>query len=128
MHGCARSARAFWPYHANNCPECMGFPEHVSHVKQALARGFNVVVMSPTDSKHGCWSSVWDNEGYTNDQPRVAGTLMQFLLNRRLTDKPIYLWGASSGGTFACVGGCGGRRQLRAARFSACCLPSAAPH
>lgn len=44
FHGCSRTARAFWPFHPTECPECMGFPEHVSHTKQALAAGFNVVV------------------------------------------------------------------------------------
>lgn len=151
FHGCARAARAFWPFDPVQCPECMGappkpllphllallalnllpppppthhspqrclppaalppppppspsrgvgFPEHVSHTKQALAAGYNVVVMDPSDTRHLCWSST-NNDGWSNDQPRVIGTLMQLLQRRSLNSKPVYLWGASSGGTLA---------------------------
>lgn len=141
FHGCARAARAFWPFDPVQCPECMGallpchhcccrclpllplpaagiahfpcsaahrppsplragFPEHVSHTKQALAAGYNVVVMDPSDTRHLCWSST-NNDGWSNDQPRVIGTLMQLLQRRGLNSKPVYLWGASSGGTLA---------------------------
>lgn len=118
FHGCARAARAFWPFHPVYCPECLGallrwaglggheeggrrmgwggeeassikiasdaqqaaaaaaattavaamhlpthvppgrataagFPEHVSHTKQALAAGYNVIVMDPTGPRCG---------------------------------------------------------------------------
>ena len=48
-----------------------GFPEDVAKVKQALALGYNVLVMEPHDAKHLCWSSTNKN-GYTNDQPEVS--------------------------------------------------------
>lgn len=134
FHGCARSARNFFPYDPLNCPECLGerrvgsfpaspgcpaacasqpchstppgrrtqpgllglacsasmhqsrpapvnhhhttaphagFPEHLSHTKQALARGYNVLALEPHDSKGLCWSSS-DKGIYINDQPQVG--------------------------------------------------------
>ena len=38
-------------------------------MKQALAMGYNVLVMEPK-AKNLCWSST-NNNGYTNDQPDV---------------------------------------------------------
>ncbi|KAL4438660.1 hypothetical protein ABPG77_006264 [Micractinium sp. CCAP 211/92] len=100
FHGCARSARNFFPYDPLNCPECLGFPEHLSHTKQALARGYNVLALEPHDSKGLCWSSS-DKGIYINDQPQAISTLRYFIVSNNLTNLPIYLWGASSGGTLA---------------------------
>lgn len=35
FHGCFHSASGSWPYDPANCPECLGLPEEVAHVKQA---------------------------------------------------------------------------------------------
>ena len=150
---CARGKPCPPPLASPHAPAA-GFPEHVSHAKQALAAGYNIVVMDPSDTRHLCWSST-NNDGWTNDQPRVRapcaslagssgggsgwapgcagwlgagpwlaqdrgraepqpapaplpppspqviGTLMQLLQRRGLNSRPVYLWGASSGGTLA---------------------------
>lgn len=100
FHGCSRSARNFFPYDPENCPECLGFGEHLSHTKQALARGYNVLSLDPQDDKNFCWSSA--NRGpYTNDQPQAIATIRFFILKNNLEALPIFFWGASSGGTLA---------------------------
>ncbi len=43
----------------------------MSHTKQALALGFSVLAMDPTDARHQCWSSSNSKRGYQNDQPHV---------------------------------------------------------
>ena len=48
-----------------------GLPEHVSHTKQALALGYSVLAMDPTDARHQCWSSSNSRRGFINDQPHV---------------------------------------------------------
>lgn len=100
FHGCTRNASAFFPYEAQHCPECLGFPEHVSHTKQALARRYAVLAMNPQDKRWGCWSST-DRGVFKNDQPVVIAAITRFLLTHNLTDKPVYVLGTSSGGTMA---------------------------
>lgn len=53
-------------------PPRAGLPEHVSHTKQALALGYSVLAMDPTDGRHQCWSSSNSKRGYMNDQPHVS--------------------------------------------------------
>ena len=36
FHGCFHDSSGSWPYDPQNCPECLGLPEEVAHVKQAL--------------------------------------------------------------------------------------------
>ena len=38
-HGCAHAASNYWPKSAD-CPECEGLPEELSHVWQALKKGY----------------------------------------------------------------------------------------
>lgn len=33
FHGCYHDASGSWPYDPNHCPECLGLPEEVAHVK-----------------------------------------------------------------------------------------------
>ena len=44
----------------------------MSHTKQALALGYSVLAMDPTDGRHQCWSSSKSKRGYMNDQPHVS--------------------------------------------------------
>lgn len=39
IHGCASGAYNFWPQ-SDACPGCRGLPEQMSHVVQALQRGY----------------------------------------------------------------------------------------
>lgn len=39
IHGCAHSARNFWP-ESEACRECRGLPEQLSHTLQAMRRGY----------------------------------------------------------------------------------------
>lgn len=61
-----------------------GLPEHVSHTKQALALGYSVLAMDPTDSRHQCWSSSNSKRGFINDQPHVRSRTngLQLLCDR----------------------------------------------
>ena len=53
--GCHRFATYFFPASTTNCPECVGMPEHLSHTKQARARGgaarARVVVGTPPEGQ-----------------------------------------------------------------------------
>ncbi|KAL4442067.1 hypothetical protein ABPG77_011328 [Micractinium sp. CCAP 211/92] len=100
FHGCSRSAKGFFPYDPKDCPECLGLPEDVSHTKQALARGYTLLALEPNDDKGLCWSSSV-KDGYVNDQPDAIAAITKFLQDQGLAGKPVYLAGASSGGTFA---------------------------
>jgi len=64
FHGCYHDASGNWPYDPVNCPECLGLPEEVAHVKLALKYGFAVLaVESRNRSQHGrCFSSAADPE------------------------------------------------------------------
>lgn len=39
FHGCVHSGYNYWP-RSQACPECLGLPEEMSHVLQALNRGY----------------------------------------------------------------------------------------
>ena len=92
--GCARGPQGFWPYDPKTCSTCYGFPEDVSNTKQILNKGYAILVMSPRDTKHLCWSG-------KVDFPDVAAILKKFLTEHSLLDKPLYTHGASSGGGIA---------------------------
>ena len=92
--GCARAATGFWPYAPGTCPECTGFPEDVSQTKQALARGYAVLVLTPQDTKTLCWSS-------KRDLKDALEIVEHFLAANALMSKPLYTLGASSGGGLA---------------------------
>lgn len=40
FHGCYHDASGNWPYDPTHCPECLGLPEEVAHVKQVGTWGF----------------------------------------------------------------------------------------
>lgn len=94
LPGCARWGPGFWPYDKAACPQCVGLTEDVAHTKQALARGYAVLVAWPVDAAHPgqyCWNS--------GDFPSVVRVLEAFVTRFGLASKPIVAMGASSGGT-----------------------------
>jgi hypothetical protein len=66
-------------------------PEDVSNTKQILKKGYAILVLSPQDTKHLCWSQ-------KVDFPDVVAILKKFLTEHSLMNKPLYTMGASSGG------------------------------
>lgn len=95
--GCARWGPGFWPHDPKACPECVGLTEDVCHTKQALARGYAILVAWPVDRAFPgqyCWSS-------KDDVPSVVKVLEEFVAAKGLAGKPIVTMGASSGGSIA---------------------------
>lgn len=68
FHGCYHDASGSWPYDPDGCTECLGLPEEVAHVKQALRMGYAVLaVESRNRSRSGrCFSS--GKDVMTSDQ------------------------------------------------------------
>jgi len=94
--GCARWGPGFWPYDTS-CPECVGLTEDVCHTKQALARGYAILVGWPVDRAFPgqyCWSA-------KDDVPGIVRVLEDFVTAFKLQGKPIVTLGASSGGSIA---------------------------
>lgn len=48
----------------------------MSHTKQALSHGYNVLALEPNDERVLCWSSS-DRGAYSNDQPDVSAVQSQ---------------------------------------------------
>ena len=87
-------AEGFWP-RSPKAPECLGFPEDVSHTKQILAKKYAVLVPTPVDQKLlGFSFSAGDHTAL----PDIIGT---FLAKHNLEKKPVILAGASAGGGMA---------------------------
>ena len=94
--GCARFPYGVWPKSAT-CPECCGMPQDVSHTKQALRKGYAVLVLTPmlqTGPLAGCWSM----HGGVGDYPQVQSIVSSFIQQHGFKGKPLYVIGASSGG------------------------------
>jgi hypothetical protein len=97
LPGCARWGPGFWPYHPKNCSACTGLTEDVGHTKQALARGYAILVGWPVDRAYPgqmCWSAKDDGGSLTR-------ILTDFLDKFGLRKKPVVVMGASSGGSVA---------------------------
>lgn len=94
LPGCARSGHGFWP-HVSSHPVmkgCFGFPEDVSHTKQTLRRGYAILVQTPSESSL-CWTS-------KTNPAEVIDVVNRFRAKYSLTRKPLFLFGASSGGGY----------------------------
>lgn len=91
--GCSRTGTGYWP--VGTMPEATGFPEDVSHTKQALGRGLAILVLTPINQKTLCWT----NEA--GDYNQVPAMMIRFLEDNGLANKPVYIQGASSGGGLA---------------------------
>ena len=91
-HGCNHAATDFFP-RSERCRHCVGLPEETSLVDKALKRGYAVVAVS---SVGRCWSGATDG-------PRVKSALDALFAkntNAPLVGKPVFAFGASSGGAF----------------------------
>lgn len=97
LPGCARWGPGFWPYDAKGCTTCAGLTEDVAHTKQALARGYAIFVPWPIDRSYPgqyCW-------GAKDDGPTLPKIISEFLAQNKLSSKPVFAMGASSGGSVA---------------------------
>ncbi|KAL4443430.1 hypothetical protein ABPG75_011167 [Micractinium tetrahymenae] len=93
IHGCASGAYNYWPQ-SDACPGCRGLPEQMSHVVQALQRGYAVVSVNSLNFSSGCWS--WWDDCYD-----VKDLMKDWLKQNGLRDLPLYSIGVSSGAAFA---------------------------
>lgn len=91
LPGCARAATGFWPT-STQAPECTGFPEDVSHTKQALRNGYAILVPTPLNPNL-CFTS--------ENTENIAPIVKQFFKLTDLGNKPLYLGGCSAGGGLA---------------------------
>lgn len=91
LPGCARAATGFWPP-STSAPECTGFPEDVSHTKQALKNGYAILVPTPLNPNL-CFTS--------ENTENIAPIVNKFFELTGLGTKPLYLGGCSAGGGLA---------------------------
>lgn len=91
LPGCARAATGFWPT-STQAPECTGFPEDVSHTKQALRSGYAILVPTPLNPNL-CFNA--------ENTENIAPIVKQFFQLTGLGSKPLYLGGCSAGGGLA---------------------------
>ncbi|KAL4440448.1 hypothetical protein ABPG75_003449 [Micractinium tetrahymenae] len=98
--GCKHDAEA-WFYKSKKCTFCLGLPEEVAHTKQCLARGYAVLALSSKDREwtSRCFSSSGDPA--LSDHPDTKWALQTFTAQHGLRRKPIYMFGVSSGASFA---------------------------
>lgn len=94
LPGCFHSAYDFWPKQTV-CMDCVGLPVEMTIASRALQRGFSIMALSPPQG--GCWD-------YKNDMSYLKEAIDDALgKNLRSHPTPLYLFGISSGGTFASV-------------------------
>lgn len=99
-HGCHHSATDWWPK-GPSCEKCIGLPVERAIVTKALERNILPVTISSANRKHKCW--------IPHDREEVAIVLKYIyddvLSNTDGKNPPLYLLGASSGGSFVGVFG-----------------------
>lgn len=93
LHGCARSATGFWPA-SPKAPECTGFPEDVSRTIQALTAGYAMLAPTP-QNPNLCFSAA------DGDFEKLIPIIERFWALTGLKTKPLFLGGASAGGSVA---------------------------
>jgi len=98
IHGCKHDPYS-WFYKSKRCPLCTGLPEEVSHTKQCLARGYAVLALMSINREYR--SRCFASSGTANDQPSAAQTIQQWSRAVKLNKKPMYMFGVSSGASFA---------------------------
>lgn len=93
--GCARGVRGFWPHNPNHpvMKGCYGFPEDMSHTKQCLRKGYAILVQTPTEPSL-CWTTKTSSD-------EAVKVIRAFQSKHGLESKPLFVAGASSGGSFA---------------------------
>ena len=92
-HGCCHGAIDWWP-RGPNCERCIGLPEEVRIVRQALQAGWGAIALS---SSERVGRRAWD---FATDGPRVAAALNSFRTKHSLEQLPLAALGASAGGAF----------------------------
>eukprot|EP00854_Cymbomonas_tetramitiformis_P003623 gene3623-4555_t len=103
-HGCYHSATDMWG-NSKVCPECEsglnGLIEEKRIRQTALGRGYVVVAMNSGDRENNrCWQEEFDDTNVDLERVTLAlQTLMQ--REQSLSQLPLYVFGAGSGGTFA---------------------------
>ena len=91
LHGCSHDARDWFPMDTSACSECRGLAQELQITNAALDAGYALLAVS---SMGHCWSQ--------EDVPRLASALDTYHeANRGMTRKPLYVFGASSGGSLA---------------------------
>lgn len=92
-HGCSHSATDWWPK-ISKCVKCTGLPVEMTLVREGLRRDLIVVAVSSTNRNHKCW---------THQDTKLVTKVINHIYERYLRSDysiPLYLLGASSGGTF----------------------------
>lgn len=92
-HGCSHSATDWWPK-STKCPKCIGLPVEKSIVTEGLRRNLIVLAVSSSNRKHKCWTP--------QDIKPVTKAINHIYEHYLKSDysAPLFLLGASSGGTF----------------------------
>ena len=89
LHGCSHDARDW--FSSDQCSECHGLAQELQITNAALDAGYALLAVS---SMGHCWSQ--------EDVPRLASALDTYHeANRGMTRQPLYVFGASSGGSLA---------------------------
>ena len=94
FHACTHSANVFFPPSAS-CAECLGLCEEALVAERFRDAGYDVVALSSSDRRSGCWSFERDRGGARaaiDDWHARTGSAR---------DSAIVAFGASSGGLFA---------------------------
>ena len=95
LHGCSHSATDFYPKN-EKCINCIGLPVEVSIVTELLTNNAIPLAISSRNRDHKCWSVEED------DTKLISESILYFLQHIvRDTTLPIYIFGASSGGSYA---------------------------
>lgn len=93
LHGCSHSALDWFPRDESRCPECRGLAQEQKITNAALDAGYALLAVS---SAGHCWSR--------DDVPRLALALDAYGAEHGASRRrPMYAFGASSGGSFAGV-------------------------
>ena len=93
LHGCSHSALDWFPRDESRCAECRGLAQELKITNAALDAGYALLAVS---SAGHCWSR--------DDVPRLALALDAYGAEHGASRRrPMYAFGASSGGSFAGV-------------------------
>lgn len=93
LHGCSHSALDWFPRDESRCAQCRGLAQELKITNAALDAGYALLAVS---SAGNCWSR--------DDVPRLALALDAYGAEHGASRRrPLYAFGASSGGSFAGV-------------------------
>eukprot|EP00189_Rhodosorus_marinus_P000178 CAMPEP_0113965422 /NCGR_PEP_ID=MMETSP0011_2-20120614/7734_1 /TAXON_ID=101924 /ORGANISM="Rhodosorus marinus" /LENGTH=378 /DNA_ID=CAMNT_0000977929 /DNA_START=235 /DNA_END=1371 /DNA_ORIENTATION=+ /assembly_acc=CAM_ASM_000156 len=95
LPGCHHTALDFFPK-GRLCDACKGLPAETSIIRIAVGKGLFPVAVSPTGV---CWNPEKDSD----DLHRISQTLNELIVRQSLSNLPLFVFGASSGGVMASV-------------------------